>query len=277
MMSSLIDALSSPSGTQSLVRGIDVLKLIAANNSRGLRLVDLVKETSTERPTMHRAVQALVASGLIKRTGVGKRYVLGDYCYELAVALPVRSDLRGICLPALDKISKITGNSAFLVMRLGNDSLCIARTIGSYPIQVLSVRVGNRIPLGIGAGGLAILAELPEEERREIYKVNAHRISSFGGMNTTILKGLAAATRDRGYSVVGHYSVPGVFGIGVVLKNAQLQAVGSITSASIDSRMTKSIQAQTAQLMHEAISDIQLGLDNVPPYLGTPDKSLWSG
>ncbi len=254
-------------GTQSLDRGLSVLKLVVANNGHGLRLVDIVNRCGLERPTAHRIVQELVKQNLVKRLADTRRYVLGDYWYEIVVALSDRNDLRAICFPVLRNISSATGNSAFLVVRMGIDSICIARTIGNYPIQVLSIRVGNRMPLGIGAGGLAILAEIDEDERNLIYKANQKRLQGFGNMSVPVLKGLVKATKARGHSVVGHYSVPGVIGIGIVLRNSQNQVVGSITTASVANRMTKTHQSQSADYVFEAIKIIQPKLDLLTPYV----------
>ena len=47
-------------------------------------------------------------------------------------------------------------------------SICSARALGDYPIKALTLDVGIRRPLGVGAGGLAILCALPEAEADEI-------------------------------------------------------------------------------------------------------------
>ena len=39
----------------------------------------------------------------------------------------------------------------------GADAVCIDRRLGSYPVKTLTVEVGTKRPLGIGAGSLAIL------------------------------------------------------------------------------------------------------------------------
>src|SRR3546814_14240930 len=49
--------------------------------------------------------------------------------------------------PAMRRISAHTGDSSFLICRVGSDSLCLHREIGSYPVQVLAVTIGHRQPL----------------------------------------------------------------------------------------------------------------------------------
>jgi DNA-binding IclR family transcriptional regulator len=206
-------------------------------------------------------VQGLVKLGLLMQPAGSKRYLLGDYCRELAAAFADRSDLRAVCEPVLKAVSNETGNSAFLVVRQGLDSLCVARSIGGYPIQVLAVKVGNRQPLGVGAGGLAILATLPRVEQIECIKANNERLAGYGTMNASTLMAITKATQRRGHAVIGHYSVPGVIGIGVALRNSNLEVVGAITTASIDTRMNPSEQYAAVRCVERHVAQIQTRLD----------------
>lgn len=61
-----VDTKSAP-GTQSLQRAISLLRIIAANNRAGSRLVELYRRTGLERPTVHRLLQGLVAESLIRQ------------------------------------------------------------------------------------------------------------------------------------------------------------------------------------------------------------------
>jgi DNA-binding IclR family transcriptional regulator len=87
---------------------------------------------------VHRIVQALERQGLLTRPAGSKRYVLGDYCRQMAAAFADRADLRRVCEPILRGVSEETGNSAFLIGRVGFETICLARVIGSYPVQAVS-------------------------------------------------------------------------------------------------------------------------------------------
>jgi len=250
-------------GTQAIERAIGLVKQVASHGHSGLRMADLVEFSGMERPTVHRMVQALVKLGLLNRPIGSKRYVLGDYCRELAAAFADQSDLRAICEPVLRAISDEMGNSAFLVVRMGLDSLCVARAIGSYPIQVLAVKVGNRQPLGVGAGGLAILATLSPTEQEDCIAANAHRLVGYGNMNASILRAFARATQKRGHAVIGHYNVPGVIGVGVALRNSSGAVLGAITTASVESRMTRVDQQNAVRCIERHLKTAQSRLDTL--------------
>jgi len=248
-------------GTQSIDRTVGVLKQVVAHGSHGLTVAELVAISGLERPTVHRIVQALERQGLLKRPAGSKRYLLGDYCRQMAAVFADRADLRTVCEPVLRAVSEETGNSAFLIARVGYESICLARVVGSYPVQVLTTNVGTRNPLGAGAGGLAILSTLPPAEQDECIRANAKRLAGYGSLTVSTLRALIRATQRRGHAVIGHYNVPGVVGIGVAMRNASGNVMGAITTSSIDSRMTREHQQIAAQSITTQIERIQSSLD----------------
>jgi len=250
-------------GTQSIDRTIGVLKHVVSHGLQGLSVAELVTISKLERPTVHRIVQALERQGLLKRLDGSKRYVLGDYCRQIAASFADRSDLRTACEPVLQAVAEATGNSTFLIGRMGYETICLARAVGSYPVQVQTVNVGSKNPLGVGAGGLAILATLPLAEQNECIRANVKRLASYGSLTETTLRALISATQRRGYSIIGHYNVPGVIGIGVVLRNSSGAVLGSITTSSIDSRMTKDDQLFASTVISKHLARIQSSLDTL--------------
>jgi hypothetical protein len=79
----------------------------------------------------------------------------------------------------LAELSEEVGDTLFLTVRTGNDTLCIDRRIGSYPIQVLAIEIGARRPLGVSSGGVAILAAMLATEARKIIVANEARFAAY--------------------------------------------------------------------------------------------------
>src|SRR6185369_18040099 len=100
----------------------------------------------------------------------------------------------------LERTSQEIGDTLFLTVRTGNDTLCVDRRIGSYPIQVLSIEIGARRPLGVSSAGVAILAALPAQEARKIVAANEARFLPYRTDTSTVLAQIAAARR-RGYNM----------------------------------------------------------------------------
>ena len=142
-------AVRPKSGAQSLRRALSVLRVVAAGREAGLPLSEVVQATGLTRPTAHRLVNVLVEEGIVEKRARSRRYAIGHQVPELALARPSRSALIVTAEAFLSELSREVGDTAFLTIRTGLDALCVARLIGKYPIQVLSIEVGARRPLGV--------------------------------------------------------------------------------------------------------------------------------
>ena len=54
--------------------------------------------------------------------------------------------------PALERLAHRTQDTVYLVARVGDEIVCLDAREGSFPIKALTLNVGDRRPLGIGAG-----------------------------------------------------------------------------------------------------------------------------
>ena len=85
------------SGSQVVQRVALLMRLVAAGQRSGLRLADLHRAASLERPTVHRLLQALVGERLLRQDGASRRYFLGPAMYEMGLAASPQLALRDIC------------------------------------------------------------------------------------------------------------------------------------------------------------------------------------
>ena len=223
------------STVQSLDRAIELLRLISADHRVGVRLSHLVTASGLPQPTVHRLLRQLVEGGLVMQDA-DRRYRLGHFAYELGLAASSRFGLREQCAPHLERVSQETGDTAFLVVRSGADSFCLDRKSGAFPIQVLTVEIGKRRPLGIG-GGLALLSFMPEEDLPAVLARVEPHLAGYGGLTRNVLLQLIAQARGQGYAVVKDFAVPGVTSIGVPIRDRAGQVIGAISVSAITARM----------------------------------------
>jgi DNA-binding IclR family transcriptional regulator len=241
-------------GTQTLERGLELLKLVAAHHPAGLRLTDLADLSDLQPPTVHRLMTCLMREGLITQNEVGKRYVLGQYCQQLAAASRNEMPLQHTYGPLIEEIAQTTGDATFLVVQSGFDTLCIARAVGTYVIQALAVSVGHRQPIGVGAGGLAMLAAMPVRDCDALIRTNKERLPYYRNLSMPALKAMVSQARAQGYAVIGNYAVSGVIGVGIALHDPMGNIIGGISVASIKSRMHKERQEQVALQIKQMIA-----------------------
>jgi DNA-binding IclR family transcriptional regulator len=241
------------SGPRTLRRGLQVLRTLQDNPDAGLSVTDLARMTGLQRPTIYRLLAALVEGGFAKTVSGTKRFMAN----ESALLPNIEQDPRiELAFPVLQRLATLTGDAVFLVVRDGHESVSLWREIGAYPVQILATFAGKRQPLGVGSGGMALLAKLSDETVEEIIASNSNRIEQYGGMTTREMRQLVLNTRTRGYSVVGNYAVRGALGVGCALCDAKKNPYLAISVTAITDRMPASRQREIALLIQDGLKTI---------------------
>jgi len=230
---------AEPSGAQTVSRAIHALKLIASRHTEGVRLVDVADALGLTRPTAHRLLKTLTEEGLLRRLGATRRYVLGALVFELGLAAAHNFNLVDMCRPTLQRLAERTSDTSFLFVRSGNDSVCLDRIQGTFPIQTPSVPVGSRQPLGVNAGGLALLCALGDGEARAVAEACAPCLGAYAGLDADELLRIRQRARNLGYALIGNRAVPGVTAVGLPVISHSGAAIAAITVATTSSRMTQ--------------------------------------
>ena len=229
-------AIETVNGAQGITRAIQVLKLLAREADAGMRLVDLASAAGLARPTMHRLLRALVAQGMAVQDTATRRYRLGALVFELGLAAAHRFNLRDLSMSALTRLAMETGDTSFLFVRSGNDAVCINRVQGGYPIQTPALPMGSRQPLGVSAGGLALLANLTPAEQEGIIDAIAPRLGAYGDLDARDVRTCAQAAKV-GYALIANRAVPGISAVGLPVHDSGL-LLAAVTVATTHGRMT---------------------------------------
>jgi len=245
---------SDDPGSRTLRRGLQLLDAVLDGGRDGLRVVDLCRAAGLERATVYRLLTTLMEGGYLAPRG-RFRYVVGPRLATLAQPTGIH-DVAARLQPVLARVSAACGDAAFAVVREGPLSHCVARQVGTHPVQMLVIQVGTRQPLGVGAAGLALLAALPDEEVQSIVAANAPALAHYGGMTPERMRILVKATRERGWSVIGNHATQGVLAAGMAVRNADGAPVAGISVASTLARMPRQRQQLIALWMREALAEL---------------------
>lgn len=248
------DVAGDDAGSRTLRRGLNVLDAVLESSREGLRVVDLCRAVGLERATVYRLLATLMEGGYVAQRG-RFRYVPGPRLAALALP-PASPDLAKRLQPVLARVSAACGDAAFAIVREGPISHCIARHVGTHPVQVLVIQVGTRQPLGVGAAGLALLASLSDADVSATLAANAPALSSYGGMTPDRMRILVRATRERGWSVIGNHATRGVLAVGMAVRNADAEPVAAISVASTMARMPRERQQLIARAMRDALAEL---------------------
>jgi DNA-binding IclR family transcriptional regulator len=255
--------MTSPMDAGSLKRGVALLKLLATAGRRGLALTDIAAKARLPHPTVHRILAQLVVERLAER-GQSKRYTLGPLAFELGVASSTLYDIRDVCDSAMSGLASATGDTVYLVVRSGFDAVCMHRREGEYPVRALVLEVGSRRPLGVGAGGLAILSAMERDERDEVIRRVAPGLSSFGDLTAETLEAACQEAASAGAAVIQNRVSLGVKAVGVPFRNSVGQPTGALSVAALNQRLGTRRVAEVTRLLREAVIDVEQRIRRLP-------------
>lgn len=248
----------------SIERAVQLLKLLATAGKRGRALTQLAEATALPHSTVHRLLRRLMHEHLVIQKEADKWYALGPLAFELGLAAMAAYDLREHCRASLDRLAEAVGDTVYLSVRSGSESVCEARHEGPSPIRVNTLSIGSRRPLGLGAGGLAILAYLPEAEREDIIATDGRRICEEGRLTEADLRAAIEACRRQGHSLIRNRVTLGVTAAGVPIRDTLGQPIAAISVAAIDDRMREERVTSLARRLHEHAREIEASMRGRP-------------
>jgi DNA-binding IclR family transcriptional regulator len=169
---------------QSIDRAIRVLT--ALQGARRMSLSELAARLDVAPSTTHGIVRSLVEHGMVVQERGSSRYQLGPAVLRLGNVYLDTLELRSKAIPWAEDLARRTGLAVRTGVLLIDDVVIIhhePRPDGSRQMP----EVGIVIPVHASALGKAILAFLPEDEKKELL---AEELRSMTGETVTSLTGL---------------------------------------------------------------------------------------
>lgn len=248
-----MDTPAGISGAQTLRRGLAILRLLADHQEQGLRASEVAALAGLERATAHRLLSSLVEEHFAERDPASKQYRLGLEAMRMGMASLKRAPLIDALRPVMQKISRLSGDTSFLIVRQGDWSVCLHREEGPYPVRVFTTEVGSVRPLGVGTGGLALLAAQDDATIAAHLQRNEAALRKFGHERSSLLRAVAR-TRSKGYAETVSELTEGVCGLGAVIPSSK-GVFAAVSIGAIQSRLGPERRAELGKLLREALAD----------------------
>lgn len=237
-------------GTQVVSRAAAVLRVVGAAMPRGLGTSAVATSTGLSRPTAHRLLASLAAEGFLDHDALTGRWIPGPELYLLGAAAAERYDISGTARPVVRALAEATGESAFLSARRGDETVCLLREDGAFPIRSHVLHEGIRFPLGVASAGLAILAFLPDEAV-ESYLSSADLTEYGPAHDPARVRERVAATRAAGYALNPGLLVAGSWGMGAAVFDGSDQPAWALSLTGIEARFSPERQPELGRLLLE--------------------------
>lgn len=216
------------SGTQSLGRGIKLMRMIATRPGFGWRLSDLAAACQQDKATVHRMLVCMVEERLVEQRASDRHYLPGPLMYELGLALPERVQFQRGAEATVQAFARRMAGIALLLLRSGNEYVCSLRA-GTLSLSGLMVYAGTRRPLFTSVGGVAILQTLGEDEVREVLLDNvSQEIARRGTGRLEALQKMRERSDRHGFGVNLGDVVPGVHAFAVPVRGARGDAFAAL-------------------------------------------------
>ncbi len=248
---------SAPNGLQSVDRAIALLRAVAGG---GARLTDLAVAAGLSKSTAHRILGALERAELIEQDPQTRRFRPGIELYRLGLQAARSYDVRALARSSLVRLAERSGDTVFLSVPHRHEALCIAREVGEFPIKTLTLDVGDRRPLGVGAGSLALLAASPDGDIETYISAGASLLERFPGFDRSTLHRLVARTRRDGYAWNEGRIVAGMVAVGVAVRDRTKRPVAALSVAAITGRMAPPRRRTIVEWLHEEARAVEAKL-----------------
>jgi DNA-binding IclR family transcriptional regulator len=231
----------------SLHRAVQLVRAVARGRAAGASLKDLVGATGLPRPTIHRVTQMLIDVGWLERDRENRRFFLGREVHSLGLVAALRHPIERIAAAELARLAHETGQTIYMLTRAGDDSVCVARHESTARIQTLVLQVGTREPLGIGAGSMALLAALPQDDAEQAIMRNMARYRRNERFDEPSFRRALSEARTRGFASHDGLFIRGVSGIGVAVRDESGYPLAAISTAFVTDWLDTSQREQLAR------------------------------
>jgi len=238
-------------GTQALERATQVLLALGGNQRQGLRLTELSERCGLDLSTTQRLVKGLVRLRLADRDEE-KRYRLGALTFELGLAAGQSNAIVGRMRPVLQEVAQRTGDTAYYIVRSGDEVVCLLREEGHFQVRALIPAIGGRRPIGLGGASLHILSQL--EERQAIIERNAGIYARYPHSTAEVVSMSATEALRLGYGISHARDIAGVSNAGIAVPNGDREPFAGIGITCISPRLTQEHCEEAIVILREALA-----------------------
>ena len=149
-----------------------VLETLARTGPLGL--TELCHEVNMNKTTVHRILNSLLYLGYVQQDSATTKYRLTFKIWDIANQLLNKIDIIEEVRPHLRELAAKTGETVHLVQMDGIHATYIAKEESESSVRLVSM-VGKSIPLYCSGVGKAMLADMSDEEIKQIWQASERK------------------------------------------------------------------------------------------------------
>jgi DNA-binding IclR family transcriptional regulator len=243
-------------------RAFQIIDMLAMS-SIGLTKTDIASKLEIPYSTAFNLLNTMEGRGYARKDEASGKYYLGFKFLSLANAQKSSLSLREIAAPVLEKLVAETGITAHLAILERGEAIYIDKceAMGFFKINTW---VGKRNYVHTSAIGKALIAELPDQQLREIWdqglpKRTAKSITSFERLQAAL-----RATRKKGYAIDDEEDELGGRCVAAPVRDVAGQVVAAIGISGAAAQLPDSGLTALCRTVKAAAAEISTSLGHRP-------------
>lgn len=196
-----------------------------------------------------------------------------DRAYRVGPVLSMASSshssiaqLREVALPHIEQLSQQFDETANVAVRTGTTLRFVATHQGQQVLRV-GDRAGMVFPAHRVSGGLALLAELTDEEIVELYEHDTHAADE-DKPDIEVILSRVRGVRSQGFALNTGWSERGVLAVGHVVRDASGTAIAALSVSMPESRFEPILLRPLVGALRQAARAIERDLARVQDAVG---------
>ena len=265
-------------GQSVIEKAARVLDCYIESGESSLGYAELLEATEINRASLHRTLGEMAEHGILVQDGQRERYRLGPLLRS-AAALAAVAGVPGAARPHLTRLRDECRETVVLAELHDTHVVPVLRVDGLYEIR-MNQEVGRRYPAHAGATGKVLIANLPDDERRDLLgRLELDRLTDMTTVNRNALRTELKRISELGVAVTIGERVPDAVAISAPVFDAEGRVVAALTIGGIASRYERDALVAHALAVIEAAAAIsaELGHRTGPEQIKTQEQLATEG
>ena len=209
-----------------------------AGSREPLGISDVANRLGINKSTVFNAIHTLADLHVLEADN-GTKFRLGPHLYMLGHTAGRRSALIQTVHPFLDAINETTKLSAFLGIRSGTRAVILDKVDTAYDVKISS-EVGMRLPLVAGAGGKALLAQLPNTEIHRILETSPlKKFTPTSTVDNAVFMREVEQVREQGIALDMEAYIEGIVALAVPIATHGRNLQAAVWAVGLRRQVTK--------------------------------------
>ena len=208
--------LESSSKETPILRLLALIEIIARKDAP-FTLQNLVQDTQWPKPSLHRMLAQLEASGLLQRDLKGRHYSTGQRLTQLAENVLLNSTTRAARHRVPRLLVDQAGESCNLTSFSAGEVLYLDRVETAAPLRFY-LHSGSRVPAHCSATGKLFLSQMSPSQRQKLWDAGPlERFTERTLVDVHQLEEEITKVRVQGFAIDDEEFLPGLLCIGVLV------------------------------------------------------------